>query len=249
MTMKLTTFDDFDPSKPGYGMRAANKTADIFIYEEVGDGWLGGLSAKRFADDLKALGKLDTINLFVNSPGGSVFDGVAIYQQLKRNPARVVAHVDGLAASIASLIVMAADEIKMASNGLMMIHNAWTVTAGNAVDLREQADVLDKVDRELTATYANRTGVAVETVSEMMAAETWMTADEAVEHGFADSKTEELRIAACVFDLSKLGFKHAPKMSAPVIEPKPEPEPSVKDQIVDWMNYTREMRKPKGASR
>lgn len=120
----------------GYRISAKANEADVLIYEDVGDSWFGGVSAKQFADDLKALGKVDTINLRLNSAGGDVFDGLAIYRQLVDHPARVITHIDGIAASIASVIAMAGTEIRIAEAGFLMIHDAWGMQMGNADDMR-----------------------------------------------------------------------------------------------------------------
>lgn len=191
---------------------AGNKSAEIFLYDEIGGGFFGGgISAKRFADDLKDLGKIDTLNVRVNSPGGDVFDGLAIYNTLKRHPANVIVDIDGMALSIASVIVMAADEINMAKNAMMMIHDPWTISGGTAEDFRKQADLMDTVKGNLVSTYADRTKMPDNEIADLMSAETWMTADEALANGFADRVTEDLQMAAR-FDLTR--FKHAPKALA-----------------------------------
>ena len=109
----------------GFSVKAkAGDEAEILIYEDVGEGWFGGVTAKQFADELKALGSVKTINLRLNSAGGDVFDGLAIYRRLVDHPAKIVSHIDGLAASIASVIAMAGDEIRISESGFLMIHNA-----------------------------------------------------------------------------------------------------------------------------
>jgi len=140
-----------------------------------------------------------------------VFDGVAIYNTLLRNDARVIVDVDGIAASIASIIAMAGNEINIAANGFMMIHDPWTVAMGTANDLREQADVMDKVRGTLLDTYMLRATVERDEVSDKMAAETWLTADEAVELGLADSMTEEVKLAACGKKEFIAKFQHLPE--------------------------------------
>ena len=186
------------------------KTGEIWLYDQVGEGFFGGMSAKTFNDELNKLGKVDTINLRINSPGGSVFDGVAIYNTLKRHPARLEVDVDGIAASIASVIAMAGDEIRMAANSMMMIHDPYGMSMGNADEMRKTADLLDQIKGTIVDTYAKRTGETDSTIASMMTNETWMTADEAKRYGFADVITEEQRIAASYdFDFSK--FKHPPK--------------------------------------
>jgi len=187
------------------------KTGEIWLYDQVGEGFFGGMSAKTFNDELNKLGKVDTINLRINSPGGSVFDGVAIYNTLKRHPARLEVDVDGIAASIASVIMMAGDEIRMAANAMCMIHNPMGFSMGGSDEMRKTADLLDQIKGTIVDTYAKRTGEQSAVISALMDDETWFTADEAVRHGFADVITEEQRIAASYsFDFSK--FKHPPKM-------------------------------------
>lgn len=180
----------------GYSMTAKGEEAEVFIYEDVGAGWLGGVSAKQFAADLKALGSVKTINLRINSYGGEVFDGVAIYTQLKNHPARVIAHIDGVAASIASVIAMAGDEIRIAEAGFIMIHNASGGVFGEAKDMRKVADLLDTVTATIADIYEARTGQTMEAIRSYMDEETWFTSAEAVEKLFADSVVENLRIAA-----------------------------------------------------
>ena len=185
-----------------------NKTAEVLIYDTIGAGWMGGISAQDFAKELKALGTLDTINVRINSEGGSVFDGIAIYNTLLSNKATITVDIDGLAASIASIIAMAGDTIRMANNALFMIHDPWTFAMGSADELREQADLLDKVRDQLVTTYVSRSSIDAEKVSALMADETWMSSQEALDHGLIDEITEELKMAASVH---RERFKHAPE--------------------------------------
>jgi ATP-dependent Clp protease protease subunit len=184
--------------------RAEGRTAEIHIYDEIG---LWGINAADFIRDLKGLGALDTINLRINSPGGSVFDGLAIHNSLKRHKARVVVTVDGIAASIASVVAMAGDEVVMPANALMMIHNPSGGVLGTSKDMRELANVLDKIKEGLISAYAERTGIDRDAIAELMDDETWLDPSEAVRMGFADRVEEPARIAAH-FDLSK--FRNAP---------------------------------------
>lgn len=204
---------------PNYKVRMAGpKSAEILLYDEIGPGgfFSSGISAKQFAEDLKELGKIETLNVRVNSPGGDVFDGLAIYNTLKRHPANVIIDIDGMALSIASVIVMAGDEIRMAENAMMMIHDPWTVSAGTAEDFRAQADLMDTVKGNLVTTYQNRTQLEAEEIGALMSAETWMTANEAKKNRFIDSVTDELQMAAR-FDLSR--FRNTPK----ALPKKPQP--------------------------
>lgn len=194
----------------GYSMKALDKgVGEIFLYDEIGDPW-DGTTAKGFAEDLKGLGDLRVLNVFINSPGGFVFDGVAIYNQLKRHKARKVVQIDGIAASIASVIAMAGDEIAIAANGMMMIHDPWAFAMGTATEMRKMADSLDKVRDSILGTYVRRTGADEERIVAMMAEETWFDAEDALELGFADKITDEVAIAAKAkgFDLSK--YRNAP---------------------------------------
>jgi ATP-dependent Clp protease, protease subunit len=195
---------------PNYRMRlSGSKNGEIYLYDEIGQGFFGGgISAKQFADDLNALGKIDTLNVRMNSPGGDVFDGLAIYNTLKRHPANVIVDVDGMALSIASVIAMAGDTINMAGNAMMMIHDPWTIAGGTAEDFRKQADLMDQVKGNLVSTYANRTGMNDGEIADLMSTETWMTAADAVKSGFADAVTEDLDLAAR-FDLTR--YRNAPK--------------------------------------
>jgi ATP-dependent Clp protease protease subunit len=212
---------DVIPMSRGYEIKAKAREVDVWIYEEIGAGWFGGLSAKQFADDISALGKVDQITVRLNSPGGDVFDGIAIYNILKSNSARVVVNIDGLAASIASVIAMAGDEITMAENAMMMIHEAWTISMGNAGDFREVADRLEKVNGVIRDTYAKQTGekAGPEIITGLMAAETWMTAQEALDYGLIHSTTAALEMAAH-FDLDKFKFKKNPPVAGLPTQPQ-----------------------------
>ena len=188
----------------------AQGEAEIWIYEMIGYDWWtgGGITAKSFSDDLKALGDLNKIILRINSPGGDVFDGNAIYNILKSHQAEVEVHIDGLAASIASVIAMAGNKVIMPENAMIMIHNPWACGCGEADDLRKMADSLDKIRESIVATYLTRTSLSKEVLIQMMDDETWMTADEAVNNGFADEQVESVKAAASF----KMGyFKNVPE--------------------------------------
>ena len=177
--------------------KARGSTGEIWLYDQIGDSfWGDGVSAKTFQKELSALGKVTTLNLHINSPGGDVFDGIAIYNQLKAHPARVVVDIDGLAASIASVIAMAGDEIRIAGNASMMIHNPHGMAIGDSTEMQRTAALLDQVKGQLVGTYAARTGIVRAQLEAWMDDETWLTADAAVQHGFADLVTQEQRVAA-----------------------------------------------------
>lgn len=187
-------------------MRAAKGEGEILIYDGIGaDFWGDGVTAKGFAKDLAALGSISKLTVRINSGGGDVFDGIAIYEAIARHSAQKTVVIDGLAASIASVIAMAGDEIKIAPAGFVMIHNARSLTFGDAHAKRKAADLLDSVSGQMAGIYVSRTRNAAKTVREWMDAETWFTADDAISAGFADRKTDEaVKVAACV-DLSRFG--------------------------------------------
>lgn len=169
----------------------SHDAADILIYDAIGaDPWTGeGCSAARFRDDLAALPSGAALNVRINSMGGEVFDGLAMYQALKDWSGDVTVYVDGIAASIASVIAMAGKRVIMAAPAMLMIHDPWGAALGNAAELRKMAGVMDKVADSLAAAYVARTGRDVADIRAEMAAETWFSADEAVALGFADSIT------------------------------------------------------------
>lgn len=194
----------------GYSIKAkSNDDAEIILYGDIGDSWFGGVTAKQFADDLKALGSVKNISLRINSPGGDVFQGMTIYRLLVDHKAKVTVHVDGLAASIASVIAMAGDEIHVSESGFLMVHNAWGIALGSADDMRTMADLLDRTTAAIRDVYAARTGRTACEIKTWMDAETWFTAAEAVEFGFATKVADNMKVAARV-DPAKHRFKHAP---------------------------------------
>lgn len=183
-----------------YSVKAKADAGEICLYDIIGAGWFGGISATQFAVDLKALGPVKTIDLRINSDGGDVFEGRAIAARLNEHSARIVVHVDGLAASIASIIAMTGDEIRMADGSYMMIHNAAGGCLGGAEDMERMAGLLRSVDGTLVDTYVAHTGNTAAAVQAWMEAETWFTAKEAVANGFADIVDEPVKAAASVRD-------------------------------------------------
>jgi ATP-dependent Clp protease, protease subunit len=181
----------------GYSIKAKGPaTAEVYIYEDVGESWFGGVPAKQFAADLQALGAVSTINVRLNSYGGDVFDGLAIYRLLADHPATVVSYIDGIAASIASVIAMAGDEIRIAEAGEIMIHDAWSVAIGPASEMRAVADRLDAVSSSIADVYVARTGQSKAQVQAWMAAETTFQSSDAVKFGFAQCVMPNVKAAA-----------------------------------------------------
>jgi ATP-dependent protease ClpP protease subunit len=161
---------------------------DIIVSSEIEAEWFGGVTPKQIADQLK--GMTGDVALRINSPGGDVFAAVAMSQMLREYSGNVVAHVDGYAASAASIVACAADECVMAPGSMMMIHKAWTIGLGNADDMRSTADLLDKIDQQIAQGYAEKSGKDAAGFIEAMAAETWFTDTEAVDAGLADRVAE-----------------------------------------------------------
>ena len=222
--------------------------ADLYLYGPISSTtwWGDEVTPKQFKADLDALGDVENINVYINSDGGDVFAGQAINSMLKRHNAKITVHIDGLAASIASVIAMAGDEIIMPTNAMMMIHNPWTFTYGNAADFRKMADDLDKIGESIIAAYKEKTGLKDEEIKKIMDSETWLTADECVEKGFADKIEESKQVAAALddgflmlngikMDLSR--FEKAPKFitaSKPEkVEDKPEPDYRLKQNLYE----------------
>lgn len=170
----------------GRAFKAAvqNDVAEVYLYDVI-DPYFG-ISAESFVKALKDI-KAKTVHLHVNSPGGDVFEARAMATAIKAFPGEVKAFIDGLAASAATYVAMSAASVEMSKGSFLMIHNAWTIAMGNADDLMETAALLEKIDGTIVDDYVAKTGLPPDEVAAMMAAETWMTADEALAAKFVDS--------------------------------------------------------------
>lgn len=195
----------------------------MIFYGDVGGGW-DGISAAEFQKTINDLGDgIEDITLRLHSYGGDVYDGQAIYNTLKRHSARVRVEVDGAAMSAASFIAMAGDEIAMAENAIFMIHDPWTVVMGNARDMRDMAESMDKVRDTITGVYHSRTGIAVEDINAQMAAETYYDAHEALEQGFTTEMIANKGIEDLSTSVIRNRWKNCPdslieKLEQPVAE-------------------------------
>jgi len=190
---------------------AKGSRGEIWLYDQIGQSfWGDGISAKSFQKELSAMGKVTSLTVRINSPGGDVFDGFAIFNQLRQHPASVDVNVDGVAASIASIIAMAADpgKLRMAKNSMMMIHDPAGMAMGGADEMLRVAALLNTIKGNLADTYVDRTGNGKAAVEDWMSAETWFTAEAALQHGFADELTAESAVTAC-FD--PRNFKNVPE--------------------------------------
>lgn len=211
----------------------AGDAATIYLYDMIVDSqeeadWWGGVAPETFVKTLAGM-TAPTIHLRVKSPGGSVFAARAMEQAIREHKSRIVTHIDGLAASAATFLILPSDEIIIAPGSFYMIHKAWTIAYGNADDFRKGADLLDQIDGSLVKSYAAKSGQSPEDIANWMAAETWLEADRAVELGFADSVAEDTKAKslASTWDLS--AYQHAPAAQLPPKDPPP-PNPKPVDR-------------------
>lgn len=184
----------------------ASGVLNVSIHDEIG---LWGISAKEFNAELRQNHGVKVINLSIHSPGGSVLDGLAIYNALKSHEATIHGSVEGIAASAASFILMASDTISMPEDSFLMIHNAWGGAFGDAAEMRAAADVVDKLQNSIVNIYQKRTGMAESDIRAMMDNETWMNAQDALDNGFSDTITGAIGVAAKITGFDK-HFKNMP---------------------------------------
>ena len=213
-----------------------SREATIYLYDAIVPDrataeWWGGVCPQDFVPAVRAL-DVDTLHLRINSPGGDVFGSEAMCQALRDTRAHVVAHIEGLAASAATSVACAADEVIISAGSKYMIHQAWCLALGNADDLRATAELLDKCDADMIADYVRRSGNDTARVTEWVKAETWFNAQEAIDAGFADSlavsdKADSKKARAGTWNLRAYG--HAPVPDAFNPEPEPKPEPTAAD--------------------
>nr|WP_252402367.1 ClpP-like prohead protease/major capsid protein fusion protein [Escherichia coli] len=190
-------------------MQAGHQSdADIYIYDEIG---FWGVTAKQFVSELNALGDITHINLHINSPGGDVFEGIAIFNALNSHGASITVYVDGVAASMASVIAMVGNLVIMPENAFMMIHKPFSLTGGNAEDMRTKADTLDKVEAAMLSAYVQKTGKTTDEIAAMLADETWLSGAECLAHGFADQVTPAVKAMACIQSKRTEEFKKMPE--------------------------------------
>lgn len=207
--------------------------ADLYLYIEIAS-WGGGgyaHSAQSFKRELDALGDIKVLNVYINSPGGDVFEGNAIYNMLSRKAknCQLNVYIDGLAASIASVIAMAG-KVFMPSNAMMMVHNAWSYTWGNAKELRDTANALDKIDISIKQTYLNKAGdnLDEETITDLMDKETWLTAQECFDYGLCDEIIGAKQVAAKFDNSIFKNYRNVPEVYKPEDKEEPLNEPENK---------------------
>ncbi len=221
---------------PNFSIENSGDNATIYLYDRIGLDFFGdGISIKSFADELGKIRNARHIDLRINSGGGSVFDGNTMYTLLKDHKAKINVFIDGIAASIATVVAMAGDTIEIAPNGLMMIHEPtnWVpdfqgdskAYRQRALDDVKQADLLETVRKNIVDTYVARTGADPEELMSLMANETWFNAQQALERKFVDRIGNQYAVAACV-DLDGFKYRNVPKdlVATVTAEQKPTPE-------------------------
>lgn len=195
-----------------YKAQLKDKKVEVDIFDEIGG---FGVTAENFRDDVKALldehNYANELHINLNSPGGSVFDGIAIHNFIAGLNMKTVIKIDALAASIATVIALGADEVHMNQNAFFMIHNPWTVVMGEADEMRKQADVMDKIKDVIVGIYLRKTRISRAELSDLMDNETWLTAEEAKRMNFIDVISGGLAIAACATTGFINNFNNIPK--------------------------------------
>lgn len=188
----------------GYEFKAAaDGKAVLYVYESIGEDFFGeGLTAKTFADDLKKIGNVKELNIRINSIGGNVFEARAMASLLKDHKAKKIVDIDGICASAATYIACTGHTVRIAADGMYMVHPPAGFVMGTATDMRKTASILDTVQAGMVEIYSKRTGKDADAIAAMIHEETWMTAEQTVENGFADSIAEPMKLAAKA-DLSK----------------------------------------------
>ena len=213
----------------------SESSAEVVIYDEIG---AFGIDSKTFIDELAQIPKDKEILLRVNSPGGSVIDGLAIYDAIRRTSQKVTTRIEGLAASIASIIALAGDEVIMSENSLFMIHNVWGGETGDSKDMRKAADLMDKMSGKLVSIYMAKSGKEESEVKSWMDSETWFNAEEALEAGFITAIEEPIALAA-KFDIYKCNYKNKDKVVQMFNENSNNLK--MKEQIEELKNFISEM--------
>lgn len=197
---KRRIFNRAAANRPFWSIQnVSDSEAELRLYDEIG--FWEDSTAKAFAEQLKAI-KANTIHLRINSPGGYIADAMAMYQMLLDHPATIITHIDGICASAATYPALAGDTVEINAGGMFMIHDPLSAVWGNAEQMRQEADALDKFKKAIVAVYERETGNSAAKLADWMKAETWFTADEAVKAGFADKIAGDDALAANRFDLS-----------------------------------------------
>jgi len=206
---------------------AKDRRGELVLYGPVDR--MFGIDPKEVRDELAKFKNVDTLDVRINSEGGNIFDGLAVYNAVRGFEGKTVVHVDGMALSMGSVIAMAGDEIVMSDGAMLMIHNPLWLAMGESSDLRDAADVMDKLKNQLIGVYSSRTGQSAEQIAEWMDAETWMDAADAIERGFADRSESRMAIAAN-FDTTR--FCNVPDRLLNQVDSPTQQEPNMAEAKV-----------------
>jgi len=206
-------------AKQPVNLAKSETDATLYLYDVISADW--GVSAMNVIDAIAQAGDAPVLNIRINSPGGDVFESRAIMSAIRAYAGKTVAHIDSLCASAATSIALACDEVIMSDGGLFMIHNAHGAVFGDKNDMRERAELLEKVEMAIVDDYTAKTKMAIADITAMMNSETWMTAKEALAHGFIDSIAPARKTPGNAWNLS--AFKNAPAPPDPAPEPQTEP--------------------------
>lgn len=201
--------------------------ASLYIYDVIDAYW--GVNAQTVAEAITSAQGADTLHVYINSPGGDVFEGRAIMAALRRFDGKTVAHIDSLCASAATSIALACDTVEMSEGAMFMIHNASGFAWGDKTELRETADLLEKIELAIVNDYTTKTGKPAEEIVALMDAETWMTAQEALDGGFVDSIATGKQSTTNAWNLA--AYKNAPKAANVAPENKDEPAEAIAVEI------------------
>jgi len=213
-------------------LNAHESSAEILLYAPIGSFWDEDISAKEVAENLNLLKNVPNITVRINSPGGEVFEGLAIYNSLVKHPAKINVEIEGMALSVASVIAMAGDTVTMAESSLFMIHNPWGFAIGDADEMRKTAEMMDKAKETLVTAYRRQTSLSVKAISAAMDDETWYTASEAKEAGFVTDIFKAQKVSA-KFDLDKYKFKNVPSTEKLAPENKIAKNENLKEEVKD----------------
>lgn len=212
---------------------STQEEAHIYVIDVIDSWW--GANAKALIEALAGLGE-KVVHLHINSPGGDVFEARAMAAAIVAHKGKVIAHIEGMCASAATYLALACSEIRMTDGSLFMIHNSWTITYGDKTELRDQANLLEKIDGTIVADYVRKTGASQDQVVEWMDATTWFTAQEALDAKFIDaidSNTKQSADAQAQWNLA--AYPNAPKQQAP----KPAPEPDLGAAVAQQLQLNR----------
>jgi len=216
-----------------FSIKASADVAELAIFDEIG-GW--GVTVSDFKKEFDAVRGAQAITLLLNSPGGSVFDGMSVYNILATVREKLSVRVVGVAASAASVVALSGSKLTMGEATYLMIHNPWAVAIGPAAEMRKTAELLDSVSAQMIDIYAAHSSLTKEEIAQKMADETWLTGQEAMDAGFADEVEQGTAVAALGYGLEKYGFKKTPD----VVQAKSHSDSRPPQTVRDFESFLRD---------